>query len=446
MAKIHSLQARFAIRDKKFPVILYRNQKWSLGITLNDPLEFDVKTGRLTGKYRGLDKDEINKTIQKRYNTFNKLIAEALEKGVDTVEFIKSRIEEEEAKLRKFNVDFNTKISDAFFDYMQSKGFNKDIEQGRTFARYKSQWARLKDFETENKKRLGHINADWAEAFANFLATPFKKEYDISDVEKDRYFSQTKTLSQTNSTISRYLIDIIAMCKYISKSNLDLKFDTDKIKAYVDKLPLPESYVNNIIVLNKRQIEDFKNFVPRKNLSWEVKIYDLFLFCLNTGLRFSDVIRLNDDYIITDSNGNEIITMEAQKTRGKFTVPLNHIALDIFNKYNRDFRGKFPSNQQINKNLMKMLKRIPSMCVKVEITECILMETKKLKIPFYEAVSFHDSRKTYVSRIISLSPTTGLLPKVMRLTGWTDIRTLNHYLQVFGSETNTSDLDTLNML
>lgn len=448
MAKFHSLQARFGIRDNRTPVIVYRNYKWSLNITLSDLKEFDVKGGKLTSHYRGIDKDEVNKTIQKRYQLINRLITEAIEKGVDSLQYIKSKLADEDAKLRKLNVTSSTKISEAFYDYMVSKGYNKDIEQGRTFDRYKSQYSRLKDFETVNKKKLGQLNLEWAKDYALFLATPFKKEWEITDEKNEREYTVKKTLQSSNNTITRYLIDTVAMCKYIMKGNNDITFPIDDIKEYVNKFALPHEDVDNIVVLSRKQWQDYKAYEPREKFSWEIRTFDLFRFCVNTGLRFSDAERLTDEFIKIDENGNETISMNAQKTRGKFQVPMNEDALRIFNKYKRDFRKKFPVNQQINANLRKIVQRIPSFNTEVPHTEYILNKVIQSKIPFAQKLSFHDSRKSFVSFLIANSRENpqGLLKKIMSYTGWTDIRTISHYLSVFSPEKSTSDYDTVNLI
>lgn len=442
MVKPISLSAKFVIRNGRTPCIYYRNKRFSLNISISDEKEFDLKTGKLTHHYRGTDREEINLNIQKRFQSFNALITQALADKVDTLEYLSAHFEKADRDLKKLNIDNSTTISFAYENWIAEK--EKGIIVGigrRSSERYYSQLSRIKDFEKTNKTKLHLIDMNWIKDYAVFLATPFEKSYNVIDKINEREYKSTKILKQTNTTIQRGFKDLVSFLKAQQEIQPEFKFPIVEINKYINSLDCAFEDNENITVLSRQQWIDYKEYEPREKFPWEVKTYDLFRFCCNTGLRYSDAIRLNDEYII---NGNQI-SMKAQKTRNKFSVVMNEDAFRIYNKYHRDFRKKFPVNQQINFNLTKLLKKIPSFCETVDKTVYTLNKMETQKIPFYEKISFHDSRKTFVSFIITNHKTDGkALELIMRFTGWTDTRTLKHYLQVFGDEHYDKDSDAVN--
>ncbi|NQZ77954.1 MAG: tyrosine-type recombinase/integrase, partial [Ekhidna sp.] len=185
-----------------------------------------------------------------------------------------------------------------------------------------------------------------------------------------------------------------------------------------------------IVALTIDQWKDYKNYTPNPYNPAEIRTYDAFKFCVLTGLRWSDFNRLEDFHIIDGR-----IKMHAEKTNVYFEVPLSSEAEAIFNKYGRSFVGVFPLNQQQNKNLKKILMKLPSLQHKVEKTTYRLGKPIRKTILAYERITFHSSRRTFASFCVRHGCT---LDQIQLFLGWTDIRTLRKYLSTF-SRNNTPD-------
>jgi site-specific recombinase XerD len=89
-------------------------------------------------------------------------------------------------------------------------------------------------------------------------------------------------------------------------------------------------------------------------------VKDIFLFSCFTGLRFNDVINLDADKVHQTQSGYYEVTFKQQKTNDYASLPLIRPALEIYRKYDQDFRkitGKaFPSysNQKFNAYLKEI--------------------------------------------------------------------------------------------
>ena len=434
MKKTTSLLAKIKIRDKRNVVIYYRNRRWTTGVSIASEKEF--KNGRLTSNYSGPeDYNVLNEYITGKLNFFNNLILDALRENRDTLDYIDSHLKEEERKLKQLKITLLTPVYEAFEQYLSLKKdeFN-DFKKERSFQRYQSELSRLKDFHSIRPSTLGDINIDWIRGLARFLSTPYTKCYEINDTKNERQYTSTKVLKQHNSTIKRTLLDLVSFLNFLKEGHSKLNFPIDKIKKFLNSLKTPEGEPKTVIALTKKQYEALKEYTPR-NLDWEIKTYDLFRFTIETGLRYSDAIILDNVYV----NEHNVIDMNATKTRGDFKVPMNPEALQIFEKYNRDFKNKFPCNQRININLRKILKRIPEFEKKTIAYKFELGNVIHLNVTAREIITFHSSRRTFVSRAIKRGAT---MDRIKKWTGWKDLRTLIYYMEIFG-EDSTNDLTFL---
>lgn len=86
------------------------------------------------------------------------------------------------------------------------------------------------------------------------------------------------------------------------------------------------------------------------------QVRDIFIFCCLTGLAYIDCFNLSSEQIFKDDQDNYYIKRKRQKTKVMATIPLNHIALSILEKYNQ----KLPvlTNQKMN----SYLKEIQDIC------------------------------------------------------------------------------------
>jgi integrase len=434
MRKTNSLQAKIQLRDNKYVVIAYRNKRWKTGISVDSPSHF--KGGRLTSEFGSAYKS-LNLHLSEKLQFFNRLILEAARQELDTLDYINSYLEQEQSKLKKLSITKNTTLIQAFEEYLEvKKNKMKDFRKERSFQRYVSELSRLKDYHKVTPTKILDIDLNWFYDFARWLSKPQLKTFDVIDSKNDRIYQAKKEIVQTNSTIKRFIQDLITFLKFLKEGQPKLDFPIDDITEFMNSLKSKENNSDDIIALSDEQYQAIMNFKSNPNKPWEVDTLNLFKFCLQTGLRYSDAIILDK----IDINEQNIIEMKATKTSCFFRVPLNNIAKEIFQIYECDFKNKFPKNQQINKNLRKILKQIPEFNIEQKTYHYRLGDVLEKKVKAYKLISFHASRRTFVSRAIRKRAT---LDQIKKWTGWTDLRTLTHYLEVFGNN-HDDDLAILN--
>lgn len=434
--KSHSISARLKLREEKYVVIYHRNKLWRTGIVVNSPDEFNLRDGVLKANYRGTENYEVlNVRLKEQLGLINKLINDAVKQGLDTLKYIDVHHRDEEAKLKKLHVAKNTPLVVAFAEYLKIKKEKvKKIQKDSSFDRYKSELSRLQDYNKgRNINVRDLLDIDWFYDFAEYLSTPKMREYEIYDSRREMTYKCTKEIKQTNSTIARFLQDLITFLKDV-ELNSNMKFPIQGIADYMNSLSVPTDDTDNVIAMTKAQWLAFKKYTPNPKFEADCRAYDLFRFSVNTGLRYSDVIKLHNGYVRDES-----ISMLATKTRHKFQVSMNEDAIRIFNKYDRDFRGKFASNQQLNSKLTEVLSRIEEFQHEEMVREYVLDEIKEYTVPAYMLFSFHSSRRSFVSFLIQAGATPDI---IMRATGWKSLKSLNHYMKIFGDKDN-SDLKYL---
>lgn len=421
------------LRDEKTVIIYYRNQRFPTGITINNPNEF--KNGKLTALYQGEEHyTDVNLMIQNKKILIDNLILEASKKTLDVVDYINTHLRTEQNKLKNLRINNNTNVDEAFAQYLEyKKNITKDFMKDKSFHRYNSELSRLKDYKTVINSKVSDLTEiEWFLDFSRWLSKPYKKTFNVVDRINDREYTAVKTLTQTNSSIKRFLMDLKAFCIQI-QLNSDIKFPLVELTKLFVSLKTNQNDNDNIIACTKKQVEALKRFEPK--FEWQERTIDCFLFGCSAGLRYSDIIRLNKAYV-----NNDTITMKAEKTRNKFEVPMNAEALRIFKKYNYDFRDTFASNQQINKNLKKIFKTIPEFCEDVVIYNHSLNKVKEKIGKGYDVIRFHASRRTFATFVIQAGATQAQLQKFV---GWSDSRTISSYLSLFSDKDN-NDRQILN--
>jgi integrase len=432
-----SISAKLKIRDNKYVVIYHRNKIWRTGVSIQSKDEFN--NGKLTSRYKGEQGyKELNNFLQEKLQIVNKLITEAVKNNLDSLDYIDTYYKSEQDKLTRLKLNNNTPVWIAYKDYIDLKIKKiKDLKAPRTIDRYRSEISRLEDYHKTCPSTLEDLQDEtWFSEFCRWLSTPYKKTYFIESSKYKSAHKVTKTLKQTNATISRFLQDLITFMKKIQHS-CGILFPLEEVNNLMNSLTVPDDDPENVLALTRNQWEAYKRFNPNPELPWEEKTYDLYRFCVNTGLRYSDVVRLNDIYV-----ENNIITMRAEKNRNQFTIEMNREAIIIYNKYGRDFRNKFPTDQQLNENLRNILKQITEFNVDTIWYEYVLSEVKEHVDKLYAIYSFHSSRRSFVTFSLQYGAKE---QQIKKWTGWKDNRTIKSYTKIFG-EMNNNDSQILNFI
>jgi integrase len=413
-------------------VIRYKSKRWATGYTLHSNRktvqEEQFSNGRLKSGWNREQFEDANLSILKKKQRIDKLITEAYEKNVDEVTYVQTYLQDKNDKLKQLAITKNTLLVDAFSEYINEvKAKSKKMTEARSLERYFSEMHRIERFNPKTK--LGEVDFNWIEVFTEFLATPKEETREVFDKRKGTTYTVTKTVSQTDTTIIRFLKDLKSFFKHVQKHS-GLSLPIDETQEYIEILSSKKPSQDQIIALTVEQWEEFKGFEPNPYNPAEIKTYDAFKFSVLTGLRWSDLSRLEDVHVIDGK-----IKMHAEKTNAYFEVPLKLEAEAIFNKYGRSFVGKFSQNQQQNQNLRKILAKLSSLQHNVQKTTFKLGKPIRDTIQAYEQITFHSSRRTFASFCVRHGCT---LDQIQLFLGWTDIRTLKRYLSTF-SRANTPD-------
>lgn len=174
---------------------------------------------------------------------------------------------------------------------------------------------------------------------------------------------------------------------------------------------------------------------------------DVFLFCCNTGLRHSDVLKLRRADIHGDS-----ITFTTQKTNSTLTVPLNDKAKEILKKYSKSYSNRrqkvlgvsdpaipTPDQKTLNKHLHVMM-RLAGIDEPTRHTYYIGNVRHDDVVPKYELVSTHTARHTFIVTAIGLGIP---IPVIMSWTGHSNYSAMLPYISV-ASDTSTNAMKKFN--
>lgn len=206
------------------------------------------------------------------------------------------------------------------------------------------------------------------------------------------------------------------------------------------------SYKVNLTVTKKevtflkyKELLHFASFQFPKSKEYLDRARDMFCFMAFTSLRYSDLSALKRAHI---SNGN--IEMYTQKTNDRITVPIIENAQKIIDKYSW-YHSKngtiFPvaSNQKLNDYLKEAAELAG---LDREIVETYFIGTQRHEEihKFYETISCHDGRRTFVccSLALGISPTV-----VMGCTGHADYESMKPYIEV-ADETQKMQMEKWN--
>ena len=257
----------------------------------------------------------------------------------------------------------------------------------------------------------------------------------FESINMDFYNDFVKYLNEYKHSRGKYKPNVIG--KFINHIKMFMKYAYDNdytqnnecsksgfkvLKENVEKIYLDENELEIIykVELNKS----------------ESKVRDAFLISCYTGMRYSDIARLDTSKHI-DFEKN-IITIITQKTNEKVIIPIHRIVHSILEKYNNQ-TPKIQSNQATNR-LIKII------CEKAKIvTPTTLMETsggvrKEKTYPKYKLVTSHTARRSFATNafkqgVPSLS--------IMQITGHRTETSFMRYIKI-GKEENAKSLQEHN--
>jgi site-specific recombinase XerD len=356
--------------------------KYSTGETIN-PKYWNEKNQRAKKSLTGsLEKNGLLKRIDEEAN---KIYREAKTFGKHlTNEYFKECLEKE--------LHLSGKGAINFFDYFDEFiELQKSFMSPKTILKYKGFKKHLINFQS--KKRITvcfeNIDSRFYEVFTS---------YSITD------------LHHVNNTITKHIKVLKTFMRWATERGYNkgvafLKFKTPGRDADIMYLTQDE-----LFTLYNKDLSDKPDLA---------KVRDTFCFGCFTGLRYSDILRVNKDNV---KNGE--INFVSEKTTEKINIPLNSYSEAILKKHK--YSLPVLPNQKTNE-LLKELGENCGLKEPVIITRFRGAEEIQLTKPKYEFMGTHTARRTFVT----LSLEKGMRAEtVMGITGHKHYATFKKYIKI----------------
>lgn len=284
-------------------------------------------------------------------------------------------------------------LFDDFLIFQSNSGFKKPIRKS-TLNVYKSLKAKLSDFQSyiQTNIELEKINNEFLNSYVNFLIT--KK-------------------NNSQNTVSKSV--------KLLKTFLKWSYEYGHLKSSDFQKFSKAEVPTNIIVLTLDELESLEK-LELNDISLE-RVRDSFLFGCYTGQRFEDIVKFKFDSI-----HNNTWSLVTSKTNDIISIPLIDSALSLIEKYKSMGYNSFPmiSNQKTNKKL-KTIAKMAEINQMTTIIKYLGNQRIETHHPKYEIITFHISRKTF----ITLSLIKGItVPIVQKISGHKDYKTMSKYIDI----------------
>ena len=191
----------------------------------------------------------------------------------------------------------------------------------------------------------------------------------------------------------------------------------------VDSIYLTEEEIEKIYRLDIPNLIE-KGEIDSKSTIEETR--DLFIVGCWTGLRRSDLSRLNKAYFDVK---NKTITVTAEKTKRQIVIPMHPFVLELWHKYN----GEFPSLRDKHRaNIhIRECARHAKIGEEVRIVENRGGIVSTLSFKKYQLIGMHTGRRSFATNMYKRKfPTIA----IMRLTGHTTESNFLKYIKVTPEE------------
>ncbi|MDR2449243.1 MAG: site-specific integrase [Prevotellaceae bacterium] len=277
----------------------------------------------------------------------------------------------------------------------------------------------------------------------------------IDEAEKTKSLS---TVRQYKNTF-RLLMDFSVKVQKIDFQNIDMSFYAN-FKGYMDRAGYSETYFSNQIKYvrlfmneaTERGYNEHTLYKSRKFICPQVtvdkiylttkeierirtvklsgsekmeKIRDMFVIACHTGLRFSDLVRLQP----SNFNVNEkILHIRTQKTDATVYIPLSPETFGICKKYN--FQLPSLSNSTFN-TCLKEIARQAGLVEDVELS--ISKGNRKIQYTMskYQLITSHTARRSFATNAFLAN-----VPNIsiMQITGHATEKAFMRYIRVSGED------------
>lgn len=248
------------------------------------------------------------------------------------------------------------------------------------------------------------------------LRNRIRKHWDRLEVEQmdeDWLYTYIKwrTATALNTTLSKEVKSIKQVMRFIQKQGFDCSSILNASPKF-KKASRP-----NVVFLTRAELKKLQE--AELSTPYLERTRDMFLFCCYTGMRYSDMQKVDSSCI---SGGN--LRFVTKKTNDTLSIPVNSLIEGILAKYG----GKMPQmeNQVYNRFIKTLCKEagIDSPTTEIHYRGAARIEETQ---PKWKLISSHSARKTFVSNaLMSNIPVT----TVMSFTGHHSYQSMQSYIAV----------------
>ncbi|MGN6638405.1 MAG: phage integrase SAM-like domain-containing protein [Mucilaginibacter sp.] len=269
---------------------------------------------------------------------------------------------------------------------------SKTTKKQKTTDRYVTTFRHIKEFGKTKRYELNFekINQHFYENFTHYLLTEKK---------------------QLNNTVDNYIKTLKAFMNFsIERGYCKPSNEVRKFRVLKDEGELIYLTEDELLKLYHLELSNQKLKVVRDN----------FCFACFTGLRYSDITKLQPENIKDD-----YLEIKTEKTRDFLRIPLVSYAKELLNK-NGGRLPKLYTNQKTNEYL-KDLGALAEFNEMIQVIKYRGVEKVEFLEPKYKFLCTHTARRTFVT----LSLEKGLRPElVMSITGHKDYKTFKKYIKL----------------
>lgn len=275
----------------------------------------------------------------------------------------------------------------------------------RTIQHYKTTLNKINEYQTKTNVKLKIIDIN-LKFHTNFI----------------NYLENTQHLN--NNTIGGYIDDIKLFCNDANRKDIKISHEVKSNQFYTPKND------TNDIYLTENEITNIYN--SELEFDYLQNARDWFIIGLRTGLRVSDLLKLDKSYIDDD----EFICLTTKKTDYPVIIPLHEQVKKILEKRNGEFPRQI-SDQKFNKYI-KIVAEKSGLTQKVngarmdeiEISENNKKKTIHRKVhkkyPKFELVTSHTCRRTFATNLYGKLDTL----TIMKITGHSTEKQFLSYIKI----------------
>ena len=267
------------------------------------------------------------------------------------------------------------------------------------------------------------VQNSWSDGTRKKIYTVFNKVAAFADIHIDdftdnflhSYVSHLENVGYKNTTIQKEIKTIGWFLRWAAKQGY---YSGNAHETFRPRLKMTQK---EVIYLTWDELMRLYTFQFGECFS---RVRDVFCFCCFSGLRYSDVAKLQKSDI---SNG--AIHIVTKKTGDKLTIELNKYTTEILERYsgtNSQLALPIISNVKMNKYL-KELGKIAEINEQVRQVYYVGSERHEEVHPKYELLTTHCGRRTFVVNAIFL----GIAPEViMKWTEHANYESMKPYIAI----------------